>query len=197
MIQNLSPLDILAMGQVTRWHTTETTRAQTIGEHSARVALLAVWLGHQLGLNRFPALYELETLRLALIHDAPETQYGDVPAPTKAVLEQETDISFDLIVDGLFWEARGCRNPLPAAAHIPRALVRMADILDAAIFYSQAGVTQRRPGCEDIRAELIRQVWKAVDANLPELESSVSQVLEEAGIPATLARRVTDREASA
>lgn len=195
MIQNLSPLDILAMGNVTRWHTVRTARAQTIGEHSARVALLAVWLGHQLGLNRFPALYELETLRLALLHDAPETHYGDVPAPTKGVLEQETDVAFDLVVDSLFWEARGCRNPLAAAPHIPRALVRVADITDAVVFYWQEGLTARRPGCENIREDLIRQLWKVVDANLPELEQAVSQVLEDGDVPATLARRVGEATA--
>ena len=45
MIQNLTPYDILATGTVTRWHTLRTARQQTLAEHAARVAKLAVWLG--------------------------------------------------------------------------------------------------------------------------------------------------------
>src|SRR5512133_1819832 len=47
MIQNLTPYDILATGTVVRWHTLRTARQQTLADHKARVALLAVWLGHR------------------------------------------------------------------------------------------------------------------------------------------------------
>jgi|GEM_PF-6732363 len=196
MIQHLSPLDILAMGNCTRWHTVRTLREQTLADHSCRVALLAVWLGHQLGAGRFPAQYELDTLRLALVHDIPETQYGDVPAPTKGILAQAESLDFDNLVDGMFWEARGIVNPMAAASVIPLRLLKVADILDATTFYWTEGATLRRPGCDNLPLELVAQCWAMVDRELPELEAAVALVLDAAGVPSTLTQRIAG-EASA
>lgn len=197
MIQALTPYDILALGSVTRWHTLRTQRAQTLADHSARVALLAVWLGHQLGSVRFTPDEELQTLRLALVHDVPETAFGDVPAPTKALLNIEVAVSYDLVMDRLFWSERNAENPWDHTSSIARRLVKVADMLEAALFYWSEGQTLGRPGMPALHEAFINESWAVVDRELPELEAAVSVVMLSAGVPVTLAKRFEEGEASA
>lgn len=62
-------------GQVARWHTTPTSRAQSVGEHSWQVAriLLAIW----------PEAPQ-PVLKEALFHDVGEINVGDTPYFAKA-----------------------------------------------------------------------------------------------------------------
>ena len=196
MIQHLRPYDILATGTVTRWHTRRTARPQTLADHKARVALLAVWLGHRLQVGRFGAMDELEVLRLALLHDVPETQFGDVPAPSKRALNElqagpDTGAGdYDSVVDGLFWEGRGAANPMATASDQALRLLRVADVLEAAVFYWQEGLTRSCPGCPDLHATILLEAMNAVRRELPELVRAVGEVLVDADVPADLVERM-------
>ena len=192
MIQHLSPYDILATGCVTRWHTLRTARAQTIAEHSARVAKLAVWLGHRLPLGRFGAMDELELLRLALIHDVPETQFGDVPNPSKLALNRLEVMDYDALVDGVFWGDRGVPNPMATGSDLVLRLLRLADVLEAACFYWQEGLTLHRPNVRDLKLAIVSEALAVLSRTLPELLDAVEEVLDAAGVP-----QVMERQASA
>lgn len=191
MIQNLHPYDILALGSVVRWHTLRTARAQTLAEHKARVALLAVWLGHRLPVGRFGAMDELELLRLALLHDAPETQFGDVPNPSKQALNLLETMDYDALVDGVFWQARGAANPMATGSDLVLKLLRVADVLEAACFYWQEGLTLARPNVPDLRTAIVTEALAAVYRELPELGAAVDEVLDAAGVPRVAERRAT------
>jgi 5'-deoxynucleotidase len=199
MIQNLTPYDILATGTVVRWHTLRTARQQTLADHKARVALLAVWLGHRLPVGRFGHHDELAVLRLALLHDMPETQYGDVPNPSKRALNElqagpdaTGSRDYDSVVDGLFWEARGAENPMVVASDLALRLLRVADVVEAACFYWQEGLTKTRPSCPNLHATILAEALGTVSRELPDLLRATAEVLVGAEVPEDLVDRIVE-----
>lgn len=204
MIQNLHPYDILALGGVTRWHTLRTSRPQTLAEHKARVALLGVWLAHRLPVGRFGALDELELLRAALLHDVPETQLGDMPNPAKQAIndwlgETPGEVGaqdYDTQMEGAFWGARGVSNPMAALTGTVRALLRVADVLEAAAFYWMEGITLQRPGSGHLPTAIVHEALAVVARELPELQSQAGEVLLAAGVSIELIEAI-ERELAA
>jgi 5'-deoxynucleotidase YfbR-like HD superfamily hydrolase len=72
---------VMRFHAVKRWHMIDTTRTQTLAEHSANVALLAYYLA-----ATSPQMYfgpSQNVAALALIHDIPEVFTGDIPSHTK------------------------------------------------------------------------------------------------------------------
>lgn len=191
MIQHLTPHDILATGSVTRWHTLRTARHQSLAEHKARVALLAVWLGHRLPLGRFGAQDELEVLRLALVHDMPETTFGDMPNPSKLAINQLETMDYDALVEGVFWQARGIANPMATGSDLAMKLLRVADVVEAACFYWVEGLTLTRPHVPDLKMAIVSEALAAVGKHLPELHAAVDEVLDAAGVPEVLEGRAS------
>jgi 5'-deoxynucleotidase len=190
MIQNLHPYDILALGQVTRWHTLRTARPQTLAEHKGRGALLAVWLGHRLPSGHFGAMDELEVLRLFLLHDIPETQNGDMPNPSKQALNRAYAEDYDALVEGVFWGSRGVASPMLTASGLGLMLVRVADILEAACFYWMEGLTERRPGQEPLKWLITKEALALTEELCPELNDAVAEVLRAAGVPDSALERM-------
>ena len=182
MIQNLHPFDILALGSVKRWHTVDTSRAQTLGEHTGRGAMLAVWLGHRLPVGTFDFRDELALWRAFSVHDVPETQDGDVPNPSKQVLNRLESIDYDSIMGDIFWEARGCANPMTTLSPVVMGLLRIADSLEAACFYWVSGLTERRPGQPLLKWAIALEAMVATERLLPALHAPVAEVLHAAGL---------------
>ena len=72
---------VMRFHAVKRWHMIDTTRTQTLAEHSANVALLAFYIA-----SECPGMFfgpSLPLAGLALLHDVPETFTGDIPSHTK------------------------------------------------------------------------------------------------------------------
>jgi len=204
VIQHLHPYDILALGSVVRWHTLRTSRAQTLADHKARVALLAVWLAHRLPPGRFGAMDELELLRAALLHDVPETQLGDLPNPAKQAVNnwlgeipgEVGSQDFDTQMEGLFWGARGCPNPMATLSSTAGPLLRAADVLEAAAFYWVEGLTMRRPGTGHLPTAILREAMSVVAREVPELITAAGEILLAACVPIELIEEI-ERELAA
>lgn len=198
MIQHLHPYDILALGSVIRWHTLRTARHQTLADHKARVALLAVWLGHRLPVGRFGHQNELEVLRAALLHDVPETQFGDMPNPAKQVINAwlgelpgEPDAQdFDTQVGERFWAARGATDPMAQVGEVAGKLLKVADVLEAACFYWTEGLTLRRPGAGHLPTLIVREALGICAKELPELLTPAGEVLLAATVPVELVEEI-------
>lgn len=72
---------VMRMHSVKRWHMIDTTRQQTLAEHSANVALLVMVIITNCPIFHFGDT--AHTVMAALVHDAPEAFTGDVPTHTK------------------------------------------------------------------------------------------------------------------
>lgn len=140
MLKHLRQEDILATRHVKRWHMVEIRRNQNIAEHSFTVALiagkLACCLKDPLTTQERVDLYEG-----CLGHDLPELKWGDMPTPTKRFLADKGLAWVLELMEALFWQERGAMTtPLATASSRVRALVRLADLVEAHTFYRKEGV---------------------------------------------------------
>lgn len=122
----LLPDQIRALGETVRWHTRATLRSQTVADHSAKVALLALYLWP----SPQPEV-RLAILQWALMHDAHEPQFGDLPYPVKQAMRQK-GLDLDLESQGIFFQP--LENPVNYLPTDVLAVVDVADILEAAVF---------------------------------------------------------------
>lgn len=76
---------VMRLHSVKRWHMIDTTRTQTLAEHSANTALLAYLIAMSSPMHFFgdPMLIAVATL----VHDIPEAFTGDIPTHTKPHIE--------------------------------------------------------------------------------------------------------------
>lgn len=97
---------IVRMSSVKRWHMVDTTRTQTLAEHSMNVALLAWYIA-----RTCPEGYFMSPDRAAvvgLLHDIEESVTGDIQSITKHFLwPMIQDIESDLIPGSLQTECDG------------------------------------------------------------------------------------------
>lgn len=73
---------------VQRWHTIDTSRSQSVAEHSFNVAMIVGTICEQLGYNRGDTD---RMMRRALNHDLDEVFNGDPPASSKDEVELPQD----------------------------------------------------------------------------------------------------------
>lgn len=74
---------VMRLQAVKRWHMIDTTRAQTLAEHSANVAMLVLLISKTAPINFFSG----HAVIAALVHDLPEAFTGDIPSHTKKYLD--------------------------------------------------------------------------------------------------------------
>ena len=91
----LTLYDFLRIGHIKRWHNVNTTREQTVAEHSYMVMLIAIDLFQtMIGIdpeNRDSTeKYAFHILVNAMFHDAPEVAAGDTPTPAKRLIREIT-----------------------------------------------------------------------------------------------------------
>ncbi len=125
-MRDLTVHEILGLQLVQRWHTRPTLRPQTVADHSATVALLALYIGG-------PELTTAERLRVVLLglqHDAHEAQFGDIPYPSRMAL-LVLGIDIDAICSKAFWGANG---PESLTFRLEQDLVAVADRLEAFLY---------------------------------------------------------------
>lgn len=77
---------VMRMHSVKRWHMIDTTRQQTLAEHSANVAMLAMLIAMNCPVFHFHD-HPFHIAAAALVHDAPEAFTGDIPTHTKRKLD--------------------------------------------------------------------------------------------------------------
>lgn len=169
--------DILQTGHVLRWHTKPMAAHQSLADHLAKVALLADRLGRHMP-ERYDDRVAHETLILALHHDFPETEHGDIPNPAKRWLNARLGQGYDAEVAFDWWRDRGL--DAPAAAPLAEALVKVADILEAATRYWTYGLD------DNLRDRLVFEACTVCRALLPDLLPVVGEALAAAGVPGAL-----------
>ena len=119
---------VMRLHAVKRWHMIDTTRIQTLAEHSANVGVLAFYIaktapGMFFGPSECVATY-------ALLHDIEEVFTGDIPSHTKRALKGVTELEDATL------------PPVFQVGHDPnmRIMVKMCDLADGIRFIRLHGV---------------------------------------------------------
>ena len=97
-----------------------------LSEHAQQVALLALHLASEDATDQ----ERLEILELALLHDAHEPEFGDIPYPAKQVMARR-GLDLDGWCRRMFW---GPDDPHDRVGLRARALVDAADQIEAALY---------------------------------------------------------------
>jgi 5'-deoxynucleotidase YfbR-like HD superfamily hydrolase len=151
-IQAPLPADvILRMYDVIRWHTCRPMREQGVLEHSAMVANLVMHLDPSLSTEELG-----RTLQMALLHDAHEAEFGDIPRPAIAAFKSLAGADLDGVAQAAFWQKRG-GDPFDRVSPRGRAVVRLADALEAALF-SARWVPQAAAKAREDAKGVIREI---------------------------------------
>lgn len=146
----------MRLHSVKRWHMIDTTRQQTLAEHSANVAMLAYMIAKKAPIHFFGDPAWVATA--ALVHDVPEAFTGDVPTHTKPH------------ITGLDELEEAVTHPLfkVMTTQDVEALIKMCDLADGIRFIRLHGVdaTARhaREGLEQQfrqRGDVLAEVWPA------------------------------------
>lgn len=170
-------------GGVKRMHAVPTLRLHTIAEHVYGSTLIAVEL-----FNLNVKVAAAEGLSLSwenivsalLVHDAPEVDTGDIPAPVKRASKEISDAIEEL--ETRFYEDFGIWNPGPSLNRLEKDIVKAADCLDLAmlcvrerlmgnrhpelwsVFYNALDYTYEKrnlDGVQNIR-KYMYDVWRSV-----------------------------------
>ena len=139
--------ELMACCDVTRWHTVNVARQQSVAEHQWAVAMLALEIN-----RRLPGVNEYTLLLNALYHDTAETESGD-PPPSEPTGE---------LIDRI--------NRMPPGS----AIVKMADLMEAAWFIQNNAMGKRAEERSIKIEDRLRDVMvNILDADLAQLCSEV------------------------
>lgn len=166
-ILTLSGQDILATQHVKRWHMVRVRRVQTLAEHKSVVAMFAIKIAH-LWDEDDPSytLSPSEAVNIfdyALTHDSHEVEYGDPPSPAVDVHPEA-----HAAAEARFWGDRACGQWMPPVSEKTRLFVKIADKLEAHLFYllegedarlKQRGDDKLKKLLDDVQAPLSVTLW--------------------------------------
>ena len=181
---SLSISEQLRACHVRRWHIVQTSREQTLAEHSFGVAVIA---GSVAARIRWPGLLhdsnQLRLLQWALSHDIIEVRTGDIPPPFKRALEQvagggvveRAEDAMDREMGGAYRKIKGTEVEM---------IVKIADQIEAIYFLQDNGVgAHAREVLDGMRGILGRMVdYYEVEYPSLDIRAGVRAVLREIGI---------------
>ncbi len=119
---------VMRLHSVKRWHMIDTTRVQTLAEHSANVALLAMAIARTAPLGFFDTFVAVAAY--GLCHDVAESFTGDIPTHTKRELNGVAEL--EAVVTH-------CAFDVDVNPHT-KMLVKLCDLADGIRFVRLHGV---------------------------------------------------------
>jgi len=156
--------DLMRVSHVKRWQIVRVGREQTLAEHLYRVFLLVREFGPKVGLTSED---QSAAEQFALVHDLPEIMTGDVASPVKSMLPPIDHI-----------EATFTRQHIDAMAACTRKslkLVKLCDLIEAAVFLEVEGIGQHASDVEDSIIEKIKEIIAAEGWN--DISQSVADLI--------------------
>lgn len=147
---------VMRFHAVKRWHMIDTTRQQTLAEHSANVALLAYTIAKSAPHMFFGG--GTTVVAHALLHDLPEVFTGDIPSHTKRNIQGVTELE-NLVLPAFFNEL---------SSENVRMLIKFCDLADGIRFIRLHGVDiTSRHAREGLERQLLALRQRANEANWP------------------------------
>lgn len=122
----------MRLSAVKRWHMIDTTRMQTLAEHTANVSLLGWLIAHTC-----PAIhFDPASLLLgAMVHDLAEAFLGDIPTHSKPLIGKAAISGAEATVLPAIFQAQILKPGTPE-----HALLKLCDIADGIRFIRLHGV---------------------------------------------------------
>lgn len=180
----LSTYEQLRACHVKRWHIVQTSREQTLAEHSFAVAVIA---GSLAAAMKYKGLLhhslQLKLLQWSLSHDIIEVRTGDMPTPFKRFLEQVGGKGIVEKAEDLVDSDTAGAGRVVKGTEI-ETIVKLADQIEAIFFLQDNGVgahaIQVLDGLRSILAEMVNDAEK----QWPEMEvrAGVRQVLHDINV---------------
>jgi len=181
---SLTTAEQLRACHVRRWHIVQTSREQTLAEHSFAVAVLA---GSLAAAMRYSGLMhhglQLKLLQHALSHDLIEVRTGDMPTPFKRFLEEAGGKGIVEKAEDLVDRDHSGAMRTVAGTEI-ETIVKLADLIEAIYFLQDNGVgAHAKTVLDGLRFNLTNAVndavkeWPALD-----VREGVRKVCNDIGI---------------
>lgn len=181
---SLTTYEQLRACHVRRWHIVQTSREQTLAEHSFAVAVIA---GSLAAAVRWPGLmhdtHQLRLLQWSLSHDLIEVRTGDMPTPFKRALEavagpgvvEKAEDHMDRDHSGAYRLVRGTEVEM---------IVKLADQIEAIFFLQDNGVGQHALQVLDGLRHILSEMVNDIERQYPRLEirEGVRKVCRDIGI---------------
>ncbi len=179
-MKSLTLYDYLRVGHVKRWHNVNTTREQTVAEHSYMVTVIAIHLATKIvGDPAFTAQVAFE----ALFHDSVEVVLGDMPTPAKRFLREFTSNA------AIFEQMEKMLMPkvpyrLQPSSKGVTTYVKMADRIEAAHWISENGVGNHAKIVKSATWRNLEDFVEKADAEEPDADwyAAVNEVLMALGM---------------
>jgi hypothetical protein len=143
------------LAAIQRWGIVRTLQTQNVAEHSYYVVLYTVAICDALGVDGDAR--DIAT-RLALTHDMGETLSGDIPSPWRRHINQTAAGSLGSTIRSRFGSDA-------QAGPVPTAIVKVADIYEAAMFLAQ----ENSLGNQSVR-EVLRDLLGKLDVAIEGLK---------------------------
>lgn len=173
---------VMRLQAVKRWHMIETTRTQTLAEHSANVAALAFLVARTCPGMHFGDACNVATY--GLVHDMPEVFIGDIPTHSKRWLRKEDLDRAEAIVTPMVF-----LRPALQSDNSVKLLVKICDLVDGIRFIRIHGcdITSRHAQ-QGLERQLEEKYGEAYDSWPAEVYAHVYQkthfyAYEVAGVP--------------
>ena len=181
---SLTVYEQLRACHVRRWHIVQTSREQTLAEHSFAVAVIA---GSLAAAMRWNGLLQesgkLKLLQWALAHDIIEVRTGDMPTPFKRDLEavagkgivEKAEDRVDADTMAAYRQVRGSDI---------ETIVKLADQIEAIFFLQDNGVGAHAKQVLDGLRAILSDMVNEAERQFPKLSprESVRRVCNDIGI---------------
>lgn len=181
---SLTVYEQLRACHVRRWHIVQTSREQTLAEHSFAVAVIA---GSLAAAMRWNGLLQesgkLKLLQWALAHDIIEVRTGDMPTPFKRDLEaiggkgivEKAEDRVDADTMAAYRQIRGTEVEM---------IVKLADQIEAIFFLQDNGVGAHAKQVLDGLRAILSDMVNEAERQFPKLSprESVRRVCNDIGI---------------
>lgn len=148
---------VMRFQSVKRWHMIDTTRVQTLAEHSANVCLLLYVIG-----VKCPGMYfgpAAGLMPYGLVHDLPEVLTGDIPTMTKGHLSGLDELE-NIVLPQTF-----DLGPIPSKI---KMLVKLCDLADGIRFIRAHGIGTTAAHAQDGLKHQLDMMFDKFEAQVPQ-----------------------------
>lgn len=157
--------DKISLSSVSRWHILDTSKNQSVAEHTYNVVIIVRDIINRFNLNIDGGVRidEASAIRLALEHDLDEVIIGDIPTPTRKLMGDVAQANLDRVM----------QPPVHWGDDIDTVIVKCADKIEACWFISNFALGKRSI---KIGGDIIRHTRHFLSEGDEDIDPSISEI---------------------